>query len=175
MATPGTVAANRYQNLLDALQKQDLAQRPIELKQIPCGDLASVIEAGETETKACDAMLREFVAPLTAWEAEAVVLGCTHYPYVADRIANLLRTGVDVLDPSAFMALEARKLLEERNLLHPQRSGRRLAEVDYFVTAEPQRFYTVSQAYPFQAVAIKQPTVVQLPCVPQAAPLSTPS
>ncbi len=163
MATPATVASDCYQAVLNTLGSR------IELKQVACGGLASVIEAGEAESAQCNRLLQEFVAPLVAWGAEAIVLGCTHYPYVADSIARMLPNGVDVLDPSAFMALDAKRQLKERGLAQPHASGRRLADVEYFVTAEPARFFTVSRQMPFQAVATKLPTVVE---IPQSTPVA---
>lgn len=165
MATPATVAANRYQKILDGLGSS------IELQQMACGGLASTIEAGEGDSEECRRLLRGYVSPLVAWQAEAIVLGCTHYPYVADQIAAMVPHGVDILDPSVFMAVEARRLLKEWNLAAPVRTGRQLGEVDYFVTAEPERFLEVSQRMPFQAVATRSPRVVRIPSVDVPAAL----
>jgi glutamate racemase len=155
MATPATVASNRYANLLSALQA------PVELSQIACGNLATIIEAGEGDTLACEALLRQFTQPLNEQRVEAVILGCTHYPYVMDKVAALM-PDAEVLDPAVFMALEARHLLAEKSLANPVHTGRMVAEVEYFVTAEPDRFYETSRRMPFQALAMKQPTVVSI-------------
>ncbi len=156
MATPATVASNRYQILLDELQA------PLVLNQVGCDNLASLIEEGKGETPACNAMLRQYLTPLREKASEAIVLGCTHYPYVMDQVIALAPEA-DVLDPAVFMALEAKRLLAERNLAHPQKTGRTVAEVDYYVTAEPDRFYETSRRMPFQALAMKQPTPIQIP------------
>ncbi len=158
MATPATVASNRYQVLLDALNA------PILLSQVGCDNLATLIEAGQGDTPACHALLRQYLRPLQDRGAEAIVLGCTHYPYVMDQVAAL-SPDADVLDPAVFMALEAKQLLAKHQLASPQVTGRPIAEVDYFVTAEPDRFYETSRRMPFQALAMKQPTVVNIPAL----------
>lgn len=153
MATIATVASNRYQTLLDDLQA------PVKLHQVGCGNLATLIEEGEGDTSACDGLLRKYIRPLREAEAQAIVLGCTHYPYVMDQIAALAPEA-DILDPAVFMALEAKRLLAEHQLAETRKTGRSVAKVDYFVTAEPDRFYETSLKMPFQALAMKQPQVV---------------
>lgn len=155
MATPATVASNRYQRLLTEMQA------PVELFQVACSNLATVIEEGHGESDECETMLKQYLAALQETGVEAVILGCTHYPYVMHRIQELA-PDLEILDPSVFMALETRRLLNQHRLSHPERTGRTIAEVDYFVTAEPDRFYEVSRRMPFQALAMKQPVVVDI-------------
>lgn len=160
MATPATVASNRYQSLLTQLNA------PLALLQVGCDNLATVIEEGRGDTLECEALLKKYLRPLREKQIEAVVLGCTHYPYVMDQVAALAAE-MDVLDPAAFMALETRRLLKEHNLAHPRQPAavRTVVEVDYFVTAEPDRFYETSRRMPFQALAMKQPQVVHIPAL----------
>jgi glutamate racemase len=156
MATPATAASNRYELLLKQLQST------IQLTQIGCNNLATVIEEGRGETDECLSMLQQYVAPLVAHPVEAIVLGCTHYPYVMHRVVELVPETIDVLDPAVFMALEAKRILQQNNLACPQKTGRRIAEVNYFVTDEPDQFYETSLRMPFEALAMKQPTVVSV-------------
>lgn len=156
MATPVTVASNRYQHLLTALQS------PIQLNQVACSNLAGLIEEGRGETDECKAMLEKYLAPLLSEQVEAIVLGCTHYPYVMHRVSELVPESVDVLDPAVFMAIEAKRLLAEYDLASPQKTNRAIAEIDYFVTHEPNQFYETSLRMPFQALAMKQPSVVSV-------------
>lgn len=153
MATDATVASNRYHKLLQELQS------PIALSQVACGNLATLIEEGQGDSPACNAALRKYLQPLKEKRVEAIILGCTHYPYVMDQVAALAPE-CDILDPSVFMALETKALLAQFGLGSTQQTGRTVAEVDYFVTAEPDRFYETSLRMPFQALAMKQPTVI---------------
>jgi glutamate racemase len=153
MATDATVASNRYPKLLGELQSS------IVLTQVACGNLATLIEEGQGDSPACDAALRKYLQPLKAKPVEAIVLGCTHYPYVMDQVAALAPE-CEILDPSVFMALETKALLAQHGLASNRHTGRAVAEVDYFVTAEPDRFYETSLRMPFQALAMKQPTVI---------------
>jgi glutamate racemase len=170
MATPATVASNRYSRLLETLQTPKHLS-PIRLSQVACGNLATLVEEGQGETEACAKLLREFTQPLIEAQVEAVVLGCTHYPYVMEQIAALMPQA-DILDPAVFMALEAKRLISEHGLAHPHKAGRTVAEVDYFVTAAPDEFYETSRRMPFQALAMKKPTVVNIQPVLTPQPTS---
>lgn len=156
LATPATAASNRYQLLLKQLQS------PIQLTQIGCNNLATVIEEGRGETPECLEMLQQYTQPLLQEQVEAIVLGCTHYPYVMHRVVKIVPESIDVLDPAVFMAMEAKRILQDQNLAFPETTGRSIAEVEYFVTDEPDQFYETSLRMPFQALAMKQPTVVSI-------------
>ena len=156
MATPATASSNRYDSLLKQLKS------PIQLTQMGCNNLATIIEEGRGETTECLNMLQQYVMPLLAENVEAIVLGCTHYPYVMHRVIELVPDTVDILDPAVFMALEAKRILEQTNLASPYKTGRTIAEVDYFVTDEPDQFYETSLRMPFEALAMKQPTIVSI-------------
>lgn len=163
MGTPATIASNRYESLLKQLHA------PIELAQIGCNNLATIIEEGRGETQECQDMLRQYVRPLLDQQVQAIILGCTHYPYVMHRVIELVPETVEVLDPAVFMALEAKRTLHRHNLAFPHKTGRQIAEVDYFVTHEPDRFYETSLRMPFQALAMKKPVTVP---IHEAQPLS---
>jgi glutamate racemase len=156
MATPATVASNRYRNVLDSL---GAANTPVEA--VACEHLASIIEAGEVDTLACRALLEKYLAPLQEKAVEAVILGCTHYPYAHDQIAELAPDTV-ILDPDVFMVRQVEKFLSGDvpgwavpantkilNTAEPR--------VEYFVTQAPERFYDAGRKMPFQAIAMKEP------------------
>jgi glutamate racemase len=160
MATPATVASNRYRRVLDSLDATAL-----KVRQVGCEHLATVIEEGGLGTPACDALLVKYLAPLQAARVEAIVLGCTHYPYAQDRIAALAPE-TDILDPDIYMVREVGRLLRARQLAAPPQTDRALAAVEYFVTADSARFYEVSHRMPFRALAMKTPSVITLSTTP---------
>jgi glutamate racemase len=183
LATPATVASNRYRQVLDALTK-DASQAStakqlndpgaITLTQVGCEHLATVIEEGGLGTPACEELLVKYLAPLQAAEVEAIVLGCTHYPYAEARIAALAPQS-HILDPDIYMVMEVARLLKSRQLATSRQAEGPLAEVDYFVTAEPNRFFETSRRMPFRAIAMKPPTVIDLALSQEVTRLPVPS
>ena len=52
-------------------------------------------------------------------KVDAVVLGCTHYPFVRGMIQKVLGVGAVLFDGGAGTARETRRQLEERKCLNP--------------------------------------------------------
>jgi len=61
-------------------------------------------------------LLDGFVAPLVAARADVVVLGCTHYPWVASAIAARMPAGTVLLDTGEAVARQLDRLLESAGL-----------------------------------------------------------
>lgn len=111
MATTRTLASERFQRLVGnhANHLRVLAQ--------PCPGLAEAIEAQGPESAEVAALLDAFVAPLAAAAADVVVLGCTHYPWVAEAIARRMPPGVTLLDTGEPVARQLERLLSATNLI----------------------------------------------------------
>ena len=111
LATTRTLHSERFQRLVGqhAAGYRVIAQA--------CPGLAEAIEQGGAESLPVAALLDGFVAPLAAAGADVVVLGCTHYPLVAEAIAARLPAGVTLLDTGEPVARQLDRLLTAENLL----------------------------------------------------------
>ena len=111
LATTRTLASERYLRLVGnhANGYRVLAQ--------PCPGLAEAIEAQGPESAEVAALLDTFVAPLVEAAVDVVVLGCTHYPWVAESIARRMPAGVTLLDTGEPVARQLERLLGAANLL----------------------------------------------------------
>ena len=89
------------------------------VEKIPAPGLVELVEQGKTQSEETEALLREILSPYVG-QLDAIVLGCTHYPFVKDTVQKILGDGVEVLDGGAGTARQTKRLLEERGLL---RSG----------------------------------------------------
>jgi glutamate racemase len=111
LATTRTLASERFQRLVGnhANGYRVIAQA--------CPGLAEAIEAEGPDSAAVAALLDSFVAPLAAAAADVVVLGCTHYPWVAEAIARRMPAGTTLLDTGEPVARQLERLLIAGNLL----------------------------------------------------------
>lgn len=106
MATPVTLREEKFNHLLVRFSEEQIIS-------ISAPELVSLIEAG-----AEDAIVEEYLRPILSPykdKLDAVVLGCTHYPFAADVIEKLLNT--QLLDGGAGTARETKRRLEEAGLL----------------------------------------------------------
>lgn len=89
------------------------------VEKIPAPGLVELVEQGKNQSEETEILLREILNPYVG-QLDAIVLGCTHYPFVRDTVQKILGEGVQVLDGGAGTARQTKRLLEERGLL---RSG----------------------------------------------------
>jgi glutamate racemase len=104
MATPATLASARFASLLER-HAPGCVVHPV-----PCAGLAKAIEQGEAGTAEVDRLLDSYCLPLSQLDIDTVVLGCTHYPFVADRIATRLGPGTQLLDTADAIARRVAEL-----------------------------------------------------------------
>lgn len=110
MATPVTLSSPGFQRLMSAYA--DRAQ----ILPAPCAKLARMIENGHLDGPEMEEYLRAELASYLDTPADAVVLGCTHYPFAANAILHV--TGASgCFDGGEGTAKETRRQLELRGWL----------------------------------------------------------
>lgn len=110
MATPVTLTSEKFRHLMS------LYTETAEIIPVPCKQLARMIEAGILEGPQLEEYLQETLAPHLFRPADAVVLGCTHYPFIRSVIARMAGTN-HIYDGGAGTARETQRRLREQNLL----------------------------------------------------------
>ena len=110
MATRVTLRLERFDDLVHRFDDTALVER------IPAPGLVELIEQGKAESPETEALLQRILAP---WQGKlnALVLGCTHYPFVKKTVARILGDRTELLDGSLGTARETRRRLEEAGLL----------------------------------------------------------
>lgn len=101
-----------------------------------CTGLVERIEAGDVDGGELRAALEEYLQPLLAEGIDALVLGCTHYPFALAAIRDIVGPGVELVDPCPAVARQVRRVLEERGLLAP--SGG-VGGAAYYTSGDPAR------------------------------------
>ena len=111
MATPMTLREEKFSQLL--LEYQEKACR---FYKIPAPDLVELVEAGKGNSQEAEAMLRSLLLPYKN-QLDAVVLGCTHYPFASKALRRVLGPGPVLLDGGEGTARETRRRLQAADLL----------------------------------------------------------
>ena len=90
----------------------------VTVEKIPAPGLVELIESGKTDSEETEKLLQNILAPY-AGKLDALVLGCTHYPFVMSTIAKILGANTLLLDGGEGTARQTRKKLEQADLLNP--------------------------------------------------------
>jgi glutamate racemase len=88
-----------------------------------CPGLVEQVEAGKLSGHETRTLVERYVQPLLEQQADTIVLGCTHYPFLAPLIREIAGTSVTVIDPSAAIARELRRRLTGADLLSDESRG----------------------------------------------------
>lgn len=89
-----------------------------EISLIPAPGLVELIEAGREDSADTRKLLEELLLPYVG-KLDALVLGCTHYPFVKTQIARILGPETRLLDGGEGTARQTRRCLEQKDLLNP--------------------------------------------------------
>ncbi len=96
LATTGTVKSKFY--------PEQLEPAGLEVIQQACSPLVPMIESGHLDGPLIRQTLEPLLDPLRRQDVDTIVLGCTHYPFLAPVMRDLLEDHVDLVDPGKVMA-----------------------------------------------------------------------
>jgi len=82
-----------------------------------CPGWVERVEHGDLDGPATEAAVAQYVRPLLDQGADTLVLGCTHYPFLAPLVRRLAGAQVEVLDPAPAVARELARRLNQLDLL----------------------------------------------------------
>ena len=111
MATPLTLAGDKLHTQLARFE--DLCQ----VSLIPAPGLSELVDAGQQDSPACEALLESLLAPYVG-KLDALVLGCTHYPFAAKAISRILGEATVLLDGGVGTAARTFREWESAGLLN---------------------------------------------------------
>ena len=112
MATPMTIREEKFQRLMARYEKD------AEIYPLACPGIVEFVERGELNSAGLKAFLYRLLKPYCEGTVDAIVLGCTHYPFVKDAIAEVMGNTVEFFDGGAGVARETRRRLMEKELLY---------------------------------------------------------
>ncbi len=101
LATPRTLASERYKNL-----KEQWAS-DVEIIEPDCSDWAQLIELNRSS----EIPIESLIDKLIEQNVDVIVLGCTHYHWLKDRIVAVVSSKATVLEPSDAIGSRLDQLL----------------------------------------------------------------
>lgn len=116
IATRQTVNSNVYKKKIDALDKN------IRLTSHATNLLAAAIEEFKNN-QVIDSLLIEYLSDFREQKLDALVLACTHYPVIKQKIIAFFNQHVEIIDPSDIVAYAVKAKLESHHLLNPTGLG----------------------------------------------------
>lgn len=132
LGTRATIASGMY-------QKELLKQLPdATVTACSCPLFVSLIEEQITSQEILRLVIKETLAPLKGKNIDTLLLGCTHYPLLADLIQQEMGPDVQLVNP-------AKTFTEKLKMVKLQQSPK--CESQFFVSDDPERFRAIGEAF----------------------------
>jgi len=100
LATPATLDGDKYQALANTLT----SQKNVDIYAQACPGLVEQIEKGKAYSAKTKQLLETWLVPMRDKKVDTIVLGCTHYPLVAQSIKEIMHYDVRLVDTAAAIA-----------------------------------------------------------------------
>ncbi|MGI8662897.1 MAG: glutamate racemase [Acidimicrobiales bacterium] len=115
IGTVGTIGSGAYQAAVAATSSA------VELTCAACPGFVEFVERGETRSEQVHVLAERLLAPIIEAKVDALLLGCTHYPYLARTISDVVGREVVLVSSADETAFEVRSLLAGSDLAAPVR------------------------------------------------------
>ena len=111
IGTVGTISSGAYVRAVAA------TGAPVPLTSAACPGFVEFVERGQTVGDEVTVLAERLLAPVRESDADALLLGCTHYPFLARTIADVMGSGVTLVSSADETAFAVRDELAAAGLL----------------------------------------------------------
>jgi glutamate racemase len=101
----------------------------------PCPGLVEQVEGGELDSEETKRLLSSYIRPVVEAGADTIVLGCTHYPFLAEQIQALAGASVRLVDSAEAVARQVQRRISPAADDAPPRTS-------FFTTGDAQQAET---------------------------------
>jgi len=134
LATTQTLAGQKFAKLVSTYAGD------VEVLTQACPGLVEQVERGALTSPSTRSLVEQYLRPLLDKGADAIVLGCTHYPFVSDLIREVAGPSVSIIDSAGPVAREVRRRLQVSGLLAPES---RIGTETFWTTGSPEQVAAV--------------------------------
>ncbi len=137
IGTEGTINSGAYEECIRSLDPA------VEIFSLACPLFVLIVENNLIGAKETRKVAEEYLRPLKEAGVDALILGCTHYPLMAEVIQEVMGPEVRLISSAEETAREAREILNDRKLLNP--SSDNSCHHRFFVSASPENFVEIGE------------------------------
>lgn len=111
MATPMTLREKKFKQLMCKYQDE------CDIISMPCAGLVEFVENGILKGIELEDYLNNKFKDYNKSDIAAVVLGCTHYPFIKETLSKIIGIDIPLIDGGAGTSHELQRKLEEKDML----------------------------------------------------------
>lgn len=111
LATKGTLHSELFEKTSGSLESD------IEIIEQVGEGLVELVEGNKIETKETRDLLHSYIDPMLLKGIDALVLGCTHYPYLIPIIREITQCKIKIIDSGLAVAQQTKNVLHTFDLV----------------------------------------------------------
>ena len=132
MATERTVESLVFSKEIKKINPQ------IQVLEFACPLLVPIIESGEHNSEIIYPILEKYLKPLVNNKIDTLILGCTHYSILEDKIKKIIPANIQILSEPKIIAAKLKDYLDRRKKLENQLSKN--SNIKFFTTDLTNKF-----------------------------------
>lgn len=113
IGTVGTIGSGAYQLAFGRCAPD------VSLTCASCPGFVELVERAETATDGAYVLAERLLAPVRQAQVDTLLLGCTHYPFLARTIGDVMGRDVVLVSSADETAFQVRAVLDEAGLARP--------------------------------------------------------
>lgn len=78
--------------------------------------LVELIENGKINSREMNSLLKKHLQPMIDNNVDCLVLGCTHYPYLIDKIKDITNSKIAIIDSGEAVSKQVKNILQDKKL-----------------------------------------------------------
>ncbi len=110
IGTVGTIGSGAYHRAVEATHAD------VELTCAACPGFVEFVERGDTSSDQVHVLAERLLAPVRDAKVDTLLFGCTHYPYLARTISDVMGRDVVLVSSADETAFEVRRMLNGTEL-----------------------------------------------------------
>lgn len=155
IGTEGTIRSGAYERVLKSLSPR------IQVVSLACPMFVPIVERGAFQSPETYRIVAETLKPLRRTPIDTLILGCTHYPFLADAISAAMGPDIALISSAQETARDISTMLQE--------SGRLSEWTDvpvhhFYCSGDPELFQTIARQWLKEQTA-GVPIVWRVPCI----------
>lgn len=148
IATEGTVKSCSF---IEEIKKLDSS---IKVFQKACPLLVPIVEAGEQNSKAVNLILKDYIKNLTKNNIDTLILGCTHYGILENKIKNITGKNIKIISEAKIVPKKLKDYLKRHSEI--ENKLKKNMSVDFYSTDLTDKFITLGSKFFGKKIKVKK-------------------
>ncbi len=144
IGTVGTIASGAYEVAVASASRELSSE--VVLTAMACPGFVEFVERDETSGKAVTQLAERLLAPIRKADVDALLLGCTHYPYLSDVIGQVMGSDVKLINSADATASVVRDALQTNNVARSVVSGE-WGSHEFYSSGDVQQFAKLGRRF----------------------------